>query len=186
VSRFEYFSVLLAIVIGLGVSEVLAGWGRLLRRRRVVRFYWVHAVWSLSAVLGMVEYWWRMWTYHDLTPTSLPTLLATVSETCLVVLAALVLTPEEIGADGLDLRSYYYEHKTLFFAIAAVWFVELTVVEHWHMGRPYFHIANAIRGFALIIAASAATSDREDVHAGLALASLLGHSFFVAVAWYGW
>ena len=50
-SRFEYLSVLLSIVIALGISEMVSSWGALLRQRRLVRFYWVHRLWTAALVL---------------------------------------------------------------------------------------------------------------------------------------
>jgi hypothetical protein len=189
VSRFEYSSVLISIVIGLGVSEVLAGWARLILRRRVVRFYWVHAVWCLSNVLSLVEFWWGFWSYRGILEApewTLPELLAVVSEAFIGVLATLVLMPAEIGAHGADLRSHYFEHRRPFFALAAVWLVHLSAVEHWLSGQPIFDAPNVIRGLGLVLVVWAATSDRKDVHAGLALAALALHAVLVAIVRRGW
>ena len=41
---FEFLMVLVSIIVGLGVAELLTGLARLLRARKSVRFYWVHAL----------------------------------------------------------------------------------------------------------------------------------------------
>jgi len=56
VSRFEYLSVLISIVIALGLNEVTKSWGRLLQDRRHVRFSLLHGFWSAFILLLMIQF----------------------------------------------------------------------------------------------------------------------------------
>ncbi|MBW2386077.1 MAG: hypothetical protein JRG92_20790 [Deltaproteobacteria bacterium] len=55
-SRFEYLSVLISIVIALGLNEVTKSWGRLLQDRRHVRFSLLHGFWSAFILLLMIQF----------------------------------------------------------------------------------------------------------------------------------
>jgi len=57
-NRFEYLSVLISIILGVGLSETISCWAHLLRQRGVVRFYWVHSGWTLLTLLMRVQFWW--------------------------------------------------------------------------------------------------------------------------------
>ncbi|HEX4684094.1 MAG TPA: hypothetical protein VH277_15365, partial [Gemmatimonadaceae bacterium] len=57
---FNYLSVLLSIIIGLGLTQVLTAMGRLIRHRALVRFYWPPVLWADLLILVYVQTWWAM------------------------------------------------------------------------------------------------------------------------------
>ena len=93
--RFEHLSVLISIVIGIGLSSMASAWGRMLRQRARVRLDGLRAFWSLFVVLLMVQFWWGFWEFRGIETWSFGGLLATVAEALVLVLAALVLTPDD-------------------------------------------------------------------------------------------
>lgn len=183
-SRFEYLSVLVSIVVALGLSEVASSWGRLLRHRARVRFYWLHAVWSAFVVLFMIQFWWGFWNFRTIEEWSFLGLVCVVGEALVMVLASLILMPGDIPSDGVDLREHYYEQKSLFFGLAFVLLCMLALVDSVVSDQKFLHLENAIRGAGLVVAAWAAVSDREGVHVGLTVAGLLLFGWFAAYAAY--
>ena len=59
-SEFEYLSVLISIVVGLGISHLLAGVARLIRRRDEVRFYLPSLLWMGALFLAFIQIWWAI------------------------------------------------------------------------------------------------------------------------------
>lgn len=171
-SRFEYLSVLLSIVIALGISEMVSSWGRLLRHRAKVRHYWVHSLWSLLIITMMIQFWWGFWEFRVVDDWSFVGLIAVLAEALVMVLAALVLTPSEPVGEGLDLRVYFYEHHRLFFSLGLALIAQLAVVDAVVGDQPFFHVENVFRGTGLVLLAWAAVSKRERVQGALALISL--------------
>src|SRR2546430_5812254 len=57
---FSYLSVLLAIIVGLGMTQVLTASGRLSRHRDRVRTYWPPLVWAGLLLVVYVQAWWAM------------------------------------------------------------------------------------------------------------------------------
>jgi uncharacterized membrane protein (GlpM family) len=57
-TAFEYLAVLVSLVLGLGVTHILAGIGRTIHRRTDVRTDAVHSLWTLAAFLILVLTWW--------------------------------------------------------------------------------------------------------------------------------
>jgi len=70
VTTFEYLSVFISIVIGLGVVRVLGGVAAIIDRQDA-RSYWVHSAWVGYFVFYLPYFWWltfdwrreELWTF---------------------------------------------------------------------------------------------------------------------------
>jgi hypothetical protein len=179
VSLFEYLSVLVSIVIALGISEIASSWGRMLRHRAHVRFYWLHAFWSAFTALLMVQFWWGFWEFRTVEVWTFVGLLGVVVESLVLVIAAIVLVPHGDAREPLDLRAHYFEQHRLFFALGALLIAQLMVIDSVVGGQPYLHPENAFRLPGVLLACTLAVSGNERLHAGLAA---LGGLLFVGFA----
>jgi hypothetical protein len=47
-SRFEYLTAFLGVILAVAAAEILLGVGRLTRERDRVKFYWVHLFWMFG------------------------------------------------------------------------------------------------------------------------------------------
>jgi hypothetical protein len=71
-TSFEYIFTLLSIIIGLGITHLLVGLGRLINNPKGVKIYWIHIVWTFFIFFYMVSFWWfeykfisiQEWTYQ--------------------------------------------------------------------------------------------------------------------------
>ncbi len=113
-SRFEYLSVLISIVIALGITEVTISWGRLLQHRSRVRFSGLHVFWSTFLLFIMIQFWWGFWNYRTVDNWSLPTLLIFMSATIALVLCAIVLVPGRVISGDIDLEDLLLRERTAF------------------------------------------------------------------------
>ena len=52
---FSYLSVLLSIVLGLGITQLLQGFGRLMNARSRVRPYWPSLLWAVVLLVAHVQ-----------------------------------------------------------------------------------------------------------------------------------
>lgn len=59
-SSFEFLSVLISVVVGLGITHLLTGFGRLLHLEKGFRTSGAHLVWTLYVFLYLVVYWWTI------------------------------------------------------------------------------------------------------------------------------
>ena len=57
-SPFEYLSVLVSIIVGLGLSHLLTGAARLIQMRRRVRIYLPTCIWIVILLLIQIQIWW--------------------------------------------------------------------------------------------------------------------------------
>jgi hypothetical protein len=121
--EFQYLAVLLSIVLGLGVTQLLTGIGRLAQARGRVRAYWPPLVWIVMLLLIHVQSWWAMFELRaHVGWTFLKFLVVLLTPLTLYLMAALAL-PDVAEAAGegqvLDLRTHYYAQTRWFFGAAA-------------------------------------------------------------------
>lgn len=179
-SRFEYLSVLVSIVIALGISEVLTSWGRLLRDRVRVRFHGLHAFWTLFTLVLMVQMWWGFWNFRTVESWTFFALLGVVVECIVMVLCVLVLLPTREGDAPVDLRQHFFAQCRLFFSLGVVLLLQLSAVDVLVLGQPVLHVENAIRVPGIGLAALGAAFPSPRVQTALATVSGLLFAGFIA------
>jgi hypothetical protein len=109
-SPFDFISVLLSVVIGLGLSHLLTGSVDLIQARERVRFYWVHGVWVVLTFVGIVFLWWSIWGLRRLQNWNFVSFLLLLLEPVLLFVAAAFLVPRPTERP-IDLRAHYYKNR---------------------------------------------------------------------------
>ena len=62
---YLHVRVLFSLILGLGVSRLLAGVARIVQHPRQYKVYWVHLLWALFLFLYLIHFWW--WEYRSQT-----------------------------------------------------------------------------------------------------------------------
>ncbi len=57
-STFEFVTVLIAIVIGLGITRILSGFSALLEHRLEIKPDWLTIIWAVNVLGYQLIYWW--------------------------------------------------------------------------------------------------------------------------------
>jgi hypothetical protein len=123
--EFQYLAVLISIVLGLGITQLLTGVGRLVQARTRVAHYWVVTLWIGLLLLIHVQSWWAMFDMRDHRGWTFGKfLLVLLHPSSLYMMAALALpdVAEATGEDGrrLDLRAHYHAQARWFFGALAL------------------------------------------------------------------
>lgn len=63
--QFEYLSVLISIIVGLGITHLLTGVGRFLGGPDAPRVFGVHVAWTVNLILYQSFFWWFTFTWVD-------------------------------------------------------------------------------------------------------------------------
>lgn len=170
-SNFDYLSVLLSIIVGLGLSRILSSFGELVLRRTRVRFYWVSLLTAAIVFLAHVEFWWSAFGFRDITEwTFFSFLLLLLISIALYLLSVLVL-PDPSGEDTVDLRLHYFENHRWFFSTAAVYLLLNASFDLLVDGEPLLHPVRPFQVSFFVLIASAASTRREVFHQVVAVLS---------------
>lgn len=113
-TTFEYLSVFISIVIGLGVIRLLGGIATLLDGQ-TSKPYWVHSAWVGLHVVFLPWFWWFQFDWRQETAWTFPVFFFVIVFAMLYYLAVAVLIPTR-EEDFKDLDAYFYKMRPRFFA----------------------------------------------------------------------
>jgi hypothetical protein len=116
---FEYIALLTSIVIALGITRILTGFGQVVQHRGRVRTYWVHLLWAVNVLLWLLLNWWILYRWHSFERWTFFLFLFVLISPVLAFLLAVLLFPEPFEA-GVDLKQRYYANHRAFFVVAAL------------------------------------------------------------------
>lgn len=117
-TTFEYLSVFVSIVIGLGVVRVLGGVAAILDREDV-HSYWVHSTWVGYFVFWLPYFWWFTFDWRLVDTWTFPVFFFVVVFAMLAYLTVVVLVPTR-DSDVKNLEAHFYRVRTRFFTLLAL------------------------------------------------------------------
>lgn len=109
-SPFEYLSVLISVIVGLGLSHLLTTSARLLQRRRTVRTYTPTLLWIATLFLLQVQIWWVTYNSRRDTDWNYFSFLLLLAIPVIGYLLCYLVVPP-LDTEIVDLRGNYYENR---------------------------------------------------------------------------
>ena len=164
-SLFEFLMIMVSIIIGLGISELLTGIARFVRRRASTRGYWVH--WLLVAIVfvALLQQWWEFWGFREVTEWDFFGALIMLGGPIGLFLIAHLLFPEPV--DSADFRDYYYDEMRPVFWLGAATIVVATGLRPIIDGGELIRMDNATSLIGLAGFTAMALSKNKTLHAVL-------------------
>lgn len=155
---FEYLGVILSVIMGLGVTHILAGLSKTIHARKTVRLYWVQALWAFNILIFIVTIWWGMFWWSGLEEWSYYQFMLLLLYAILLFLAASLIFPWDIS-ESFDFESHFYETRPWFFAVLALaWCIDvpetMTKSGSGLRGLPDAYLAFVIPQFMLALIAA--------------------------------
>ena len=119
ISAFEYVTVLISIILGLGITQILTAIADLIPQSKRVKVYWPHLLWVLIVLILHVQEWWIIYDLKTYTPWRLPTFLFVMLYPIILFVLARLLFPFGIQEGIIDLKVFYQENyrKIFLFSI---------------------------------------------------------------------
>ena len=173
-STFEYFSVALTFVLGLGLARLLLGGLYVFRNRHRHAIDWIPVAWAAVVFLLQIQFWWGIFQLNALIDVwSQRVFLTFLALTLLLFVAGALILPssDDHAGDGL---SEYFQENGRWALVAMSAYAAGTVAANWYLFgvSPLNPAGLAIAAFAVLpIAAFHAPSRR--VRGGLTLAFLI-------------
>jgi hypothetical protein len=110
VDAFNFAFSLFAIVLGLSLVEVLTGFARALKRRRVVHLGWLVPMLAIFVMLDLTSFWEAGWGSRRFVSPQYGILLIGLVMSGVYYLAASLVFPNEFG-DRADFDEHYIDHR---------------------------------------------------------------------------
>lgn len=115
-SIFEFISVLISVIIGLGIVHLLKGIGGMFEQRQQARMYWVHLVWVAAVFFYMTSFWWFLYRWSFVEEWPMYQFLFVILYALLVYLLAAALFPGS-GNYEQDYRQRFNNNRIWFFSV---------------------------------------------------------------------
>ena len=120
ISAFEYVSILVSIILGLGITQILSSFSDLLYHYKEIKFYWPHTLWILFILFLNIQDWFITYQLKDKLAWSLPELFFILLYPITLFIAAKMLLPSNESDKGTDMKVYYRSHYPVIFFIIGV------------------------------------------------------------------
>ncbi len=104
---FEYLTVFVSIILGLGMTYVIMGVGKLLLLRKRFEFYWIHILQIISTFLMLLSIWWVTYSWTGMRNLSFLNYLFLMCPPVVIVLASSLLFPAGRKKNN-NLKEHYF------------------------------------------------------------------------------
>ncbi len=120
ISAFEYVSVFISIILGLGVTQILTGIADLVHQNERVKIYWPHLLWVLLVLVLHVQEWWVTFELRHLDKWRLPLFLFVLLYPVVLFILARLLFPLGFNEGTIDLKKFYFENYRRIFLFGSM------------------------------------------------------------------
>lgn len=128
-SPFEYVSVLISIILGLGITVILTGLADIIKRWHLISVYWPYGVWMLIVFVLHMQEWWITYSLRAEMTWTLPLFLFIITYPIVLFVLAHLLFPQKWSKAGLDLKQHYFNNYRKYFG-AALLLVVISILQN--------------------------------------------------------
>ena len=175
---FEYLMVMVSIVLGLGLTQVLRGFGKIVR---ATQRYSVVTLWAVTLFFFHVQVWWGMWDLREVTDWNQLSFLAVIGLPCALFGATELLLPHS-SPPGIDWQEHFFKVRRWFFAVFCVFALAATLETWVLLDVPLTHPYRIGQLAVLALGVVGFVTERARAHLWVAVATLsvfvLGQSLF--------
>lgn len=107
---FEFVFTLFGLVLGLSLAEVLTGFARVLKQRKIVHLGWLTSLLALFVMLDLVSFWSAAWAGRTFLQLHYGTLVLGLVVCGFYYLAASLIFPSEFG-ERAAFDAHYFDHR---------------------------------------------------------------------------
>ncbi len=126
-SSFEYVTVLISIILGLGIAEILTRIARLIQKRKKVILYWPHMLWIIFILFLHIQEWWLMYELKNYQPWRLPVFLFIMLYPVNLFVLAKLIFPDTSRGKAIDLKAFYFaNYPEIFLLLVASALLSIT------------------------------------------------------------
>ncbi len=182
VNPFEYVSILISIILGLGITQLLSAFSELLYNLKRVKFYWPHTCWVVFILFLHVQDWFITYKLKGWPVWHLPELLLLLTYPIALFMVAKVLLPTNSQEEQWDMRAFYFsQHRNIFF-IMVIAIVSSIVFNRYFLHDGWPQQTPLLVFLVVLLAMLLGRPKHEALHKALALLLVLGAISAVVLA----
>lgn len=124
-TAFEYAAIFYGIIVGLALQNILTSIHKLVEAGSRVRWHWMAPIVALNAALLTLGNFWFWWIWRSAMSShsqSIFSFLLTAFNLGLLFLACAATLPDDVPADGIVLRDYYFNNRHRIWGFGAAFY----------------------------------------------------------------
>lgn len=133
---FDYVMMLAAIVIGLALTQLMQGVGRIVENPRASKIWWVHLVWVAHTGLLSVFWWWFEFGLRRTPVWTFQLYAFVLGYAFLIYLISTILFPSDLG-QARDFKHYFLSRRRWFFGMLIALLI-VDVIDTLSKGAAHF------------------------------------------------
>jgi hypothetical protein len=133
--EFTYLSVLIGLILGLGMTQLMEGIGRLFHHRQRIQWYWPVKLWIGTLLILHIQAWWAMYELRHIPHWTFISFLIVLLQPILLFLLAALALPDSDEKDPGNLKEDFNGHALFSFRIATLMVLSSLLKEFWLYGR---------------------------------------------------
>ena len=124
----EYVSILATLILGLAMADLAQSFHRLMTAPAPVRWHWLSPLLALTMLLLILSFWWASFRwYSTLENVTIGGILPDIALFLTLFLATAVVLPDQVPAEGIDLKDYYLSRASYFWGLQAAIIVAVMI-----------------------------------------------------------
>ncbi|MFM9839457.1 MAG: hypothetical protein ACKVOQ_14405 [Cyclobacteriaceae bacterium] len=109
ISPFEYVTVLISIILGMGITKLISGLAAIIQRWHNVKIYWPHMLLIILVFVIHIQDWWATYELASYKYWRLPTFLFIILYPVILYILTTILFPIRWGpGKPIDLKEFYF------------------------------------------------------------------------------
>lgn len=181
VEPFEYLSVLVSIIVGLGLSHLLATTARLIQHRTEIRLFGPTLIWMGLLFVLQVQIWWAAFEWQSSGAWNFFSFLLFLGLPIGAYLLSVLLVPDLEDPEDVSLRASYFANRRWFFGLLLLLPVISLLHEHLHGGHVQWDVDAGFRIGFVIVAIIGLVVKRVVGHWLLTIGFALGFAVYVGL-----
>lgn len=114
-SPFEYVTVLISIILGLGITQIVTGIADIIHSWERIKLYWPHILWIILVFFLHIQEWWAIYDLRHYDSWQLPTFLFISLYPINLFILARILFPISSTDSEVNYKEFYYASFPKFF-----------------------------------------------------------------------
>ncbi len=134
---FEYITVLISIILGLGITQIVTGVADIIHQWDKIKLYWPHALWIVLVFVMHIHEWWNTYELKRQESWHLISFLFLILYPIMLFVLARILFPFGSMESEVDFKIFYFANYRKFFLIVTILVVLSVLQDTFLEGRPW-------------------------------------------------
>ena len=120
IGPFEYVSILISIILGLGITQLLSSYSDLLYNYKKVKFYWPHTLWILFILFLHIQDWFITYQLRNKPAWYLGELMFVLLYPITLFIISKMLVPNNANEEKLNMKMFYESQFSIIFFLVCI------------------------------------------------------------------